>query len=78
MQSEFDIQRDHLDVVRQVMKLLTEDGQLYFSCNLRKFKLDEDKLGDYYIKDITRQTIPPDFKCRQNIHRCWIIQHKAH
>lgn len=75
MRFSFDIQKDYPTVVRQAMKFLRQEGQLFFSCNSRKFKLDEEKLKEYDIKNITRQTIPPDFNRRQNIHHCWIIRH---
>ena len=45
-------------------------GIVFFSTNFRRFKLDEAALGDYTIRDITRQTIPEDFR-NQRIHKCW-------
>jgi 23S rRNA (guanine2445-N2)-methyltransferase / 23S rRNA (guanine2069-N7)-methyltransferase len=29
----------------------------------------------YRVEDITRQTIPEDFKRRKDIHHCWRFQH---
>jgi len=78
MKFEFDIQRDHVHIVHQAMKFLREGGELYFSNNLRKFKLDEEKLSEYGVRNITQQTIPLDFSRRQNIHHCWVITHKAY
>ncbi len=43
---------------------------MFFSANFRRFKLDEAALGDYQIRDITRQTIPEDFR-NERIHKCW-------
>ncbi len=74
MQQTLDIQRDHVFLIRQAMKLLTPNGQLIFSNNLRKFKLDLSRLNTFKIKDITHQTIPVDFKRRSNIHHCWILK----
>ena len=76
MQFEFDIQRDHLFVIRQAMRFLKKRGQLYFSSNSRKFHLD-DGLDEYDIENITHRTIPPDYKQRQNAHQCWVIKHKV-
>ena len=74
MQSIFDIQKDHVTVIRQAMKFLSDAGQLYFASNSRKFRLDEDKLSEYNISNITQRTIPPDFHRRQDIHHCWVIE----
>ncbi len=74
MQQTLDIQRDHVFIIRQAMKLLNPNGQLIFSNNLRKFKLDFTHLNTFDIQDITHKTIPTDFKRRSNIHHCWIIK----
>jgi 23S rRNA (cytosine1962-C5)-methyltransferase len=55
--------------------LLAADGELLFSTNLRSFRLDADALADIAIKEISEQTIPPDFRNRR-IHRCWRIRVK--
>lgn len=68
-----DIQKDHVDIIKQTMKLLNDGGELYFSSNARRFKLHTDDLSQYHIEDITAKTIPLDFKRRQNIHHCWVI-----
>ena len=75
MEDILDIQRDHVKLIQQCMKLLSRDGELFFSNNLRTFKLDSAKLDAYEILDITRRTIPEDFR-NQKIHQCWIISHK--
>jgi 23S rRNA (guanine2445-N2)-methyltransferase / 23S rRNA (guanine2069-N7)-methyltransferase len=55
------------------MRLLSKDGLLIFSNNFRKFKLDEEALSGYRIEEISRQTLPEDFKRNPHIHRCWKI-----
>lgn len=74
MRQTLDIQRDHVFIICQAMKLLNPNGQLIFSNNLRKFKLDLSRLSAFDIQDITHKTIPNDFKRRSNIHHCWIIK----
>ncbi|MDA3869520.1 MAG: oxidoreductase, partial [Gammaproteobacteria bacterium] len=51
---------------------LENDGMLFFSCNAKRFKLDEDKLMDYYIQDITALTLSEDFRKKPG-HKCWCI-----
>jgi 23S rRNA (guanine2445-N2)-methyltransferase / 23S rRNA (guanine2069-N7)-methyltransferase len=76
MDSVFDLQKDHVELINHSMSLLNEDGMLIFSNNFRKFKLYENNLSEYQIEEITRKTIPEDFKRNQKIHRCWIIKNK--
>jgi 23S rRNA (guanine2445-N2)-methyltransferase / 23S rRNA (guanine2069-N7)-methyltransferase len=46
-------------------------GVVYFSTNFRRFKFDEEALGDLFeIREISKQTVPEDFRNRR-IHRCW-------
>ncbi len=71
MEGTLDIQRDHVWLLERGMALLAPGGTLYFSTNFRKFQLDEEKLQDIDMTEITSQTIPPDF--RDRIHRCWTM-----
>ena len=77
MTQTLDIQRDHGDLVRQSMKLLNKEGVLLFSTNKKGFKLNADLLKDFDTLDITRDTIPEDFKRRPGAHKCWEIRHAA-
>ena len=54
------------------MLRLNEGGTIYFSNNLRKFKLDEDVSKAFQVKDITFQSIPEDFRDKK-IHSCFKI-----
>lgn len=73
MQGNFDVQRDHVSLLRQAVALLAPDGVLVFSNNYRKFKLDRDALPELEIEDITARTIPRDFARNPRIHNCWRI-----
>ena len=76
MTGTFDVQRDHVALLRQALGLLAEGGVLLFSNNLRRFKLDREALADLEIEDITAATIPKDFARNQRIHNCWKISRK--
>jgi 23S rRNA (guanine2445-N2)-methyltransferase / 23S rRNA (guanine2069-N7)-methyltransferase len=74
MVQTFDVQVDHGVLIRQAMALLAPEGSLYFSTNMRNFKLDEDLQTLFHARNISAETIPADFKRRQNIHHCWSIR----
>lgn len=71
----FDVQRDHVSLIKRAMNRLTSEGTLYFSNNYRGFEMDEEIEALYDIEEITSETIGPDFKRNQKIHRAWKIQH---
>lgn len=69
---DFDIQREHVRLLRACVDRLTTEGVLYFSNNFRRFKLDMEAVAEFaQCEDITAQTIPPDFERNARIHRCW-------
>ncbi len=77
MRDHFDVQRDHVDLLRRVTSLLSEDGVLIFSNNFRRFKMESERLPELSIEDITPQTIDKDFERNGRIHTCWKIARKA-
>jgi len=70
MRGVFDVQKHHPALLAAVERLLSERGVLYFSTNFRRFRLDPDAFAGLEAKEITKQTIPPDFRDKR-IHRCW-------
>lgn len=75
MDNTLDILRDHGFLIERSMKLLKEDGVLYFSNNKRGFRLDPRVNELFQVKDITYNTIPDDFKDKK-IHVCFEIRKK--
>ncbi len=76
MDKDWDVQRDHVRVIRQAMRLLSKDGLLIFSNNFRKFRLDEKNLDRNLIENRTRDSIPRDYARNQKIHQCYFIRHR--
>lgn len=74
MTREFDVQRDHVELIRAAMKRLAPGGLLLFSTNFRKFKLDREALADLDIRDITKGTVPLDFARDAKVHACFEIR----
>jgi 23S rRNA (guanine2445-N2)-methyltransferase / 23S rRNA (guanine2069-N7)-methyltransferase len=70
MEQNLDIQRDHPWLIRSAAALLSPTGILLFSTNFRRFKLDPGLAVEFAVKDITRQTLPPDFARNPRIHTC--------
>jgi len=69
---DFDVQRDHVRLLRAAVARLAPGGVLYFSNNFRRFRLDEAALAEFaQVEDISAATIPPDFARNARIHRAW-------
>jgi 23S rRNA (guanine2445-N2)-methyltransferase / 23S rRNA (guanine2069-N7)-methyltransferase len=77
MQGIFDVQRDHVVLIDECMRLLDQSGVLLFSNNLRKFILDNSVYSKFDVQEITGKTIDQDFKRNAGIHHCWIIREKT-
>jgi len=71
----WDVQEDHVELIGLTLNLLSEGGVLYFSNNFRRFKLDEEALQNVQIREISKHTVPEDFR-NQRIHRCWKMVRK--
>ena len=68
MRGEFDVQRDHPELIRGCLALLEPGGALYFSSNERGFQARLEGLPG--AEEITARTVPPDYAGRTP-HRCW-------
>ena len=76
MEGVLDIQRDHGTLIRDAMARLSEDGLLIFSCNLRKFQLDEDINAEFDVNNVSKKSVPQDYARRENIHVCYHIRRR--
>jgi len=73
MEDTFDVQRDHVMLLKKLLKGCTETGTIYFSNNYRNFVLDRDAIPAVTVKDITAHTTPFDFQGK--LHRkCYKIE----
>lgn len=68
---DFDIQRDHVALLRACLARLRPGGMVLFSTNARRFRLDADALGQVAIRETSAERLPPDFARNPKIHRCW-------
>ena len=73
MDDILDIQRDHVKLINDCLRIVSPGGKIYFSTNYKKFILDTKSLCSSSIKDITKQTTPFDFEGRIN-RVCYVIE----
>ena len=72
----WDVQRDHVELLVGLSRLLSREGEAIFSCNLRTFRPDIEKLAraGVVLTDITDETIPEDFARNKKIHHCYLVK----
>jgi len=75
MSQDWDVQRDHVSLIQQVMTLLSPGGLLIFSNNFRRFKMDETGLANFSLENRTQWSLDRDFQRNARIHQCWFIRH---
>ncbi|WP_215847167.1 MULTISPECIES: bifunctional 23S rRNA (guanine(2069)-N(7))-methyltransferase RlmK/23S rRNA (guanine(2445)-N(2))-methyltransferase RlmL [Pantoea] len=77
MEESFDVQRDHMMLMRNLKRLLRRGGTIMFSNNKRGFKMDLEGLKELGLQaqDITQKTQSQDFARNRHIHNCWLITH---
>lgn len=66
----FDINEDHPELIRNVLKVMAPGSVVFFSTNHQRF---EPRLEGLEVKDLlefTPKTIPEDYRNRR-VHRCW-------
>lgn len=72
---DFDVQREHVRLLRAAVARLAQGGVVYFSNNFRRFRLDVDAVAEFAdCEDISAQTIPQDFARNPRIHQAWRLQ----
>lgn len=76
MDNTFDVQRDHIAVMRDLNRLLRDGGTIVFSNNKRGFRMDHEGLAALGLEaqDITAKTQSQDFARNRQIHNCWLIR----
>ncbi|BEH98506.1 bifunctional 23S rRNA (guanine(2069)-N(7))-methyltransferase RlmK/23S rRNA (guanine(2445)-N(2))-methyltransferase RlmL [Edwardsiella ictaluri] len=77
MEGTFDVQRDHLDLMRDLARILRPGGTIMFSNNKRGFKMDLAGLAQRGLQaqEITDRTLSADFARNRQIHNCWLVTH---
>ncbi len=72
---DFDVQREHVRLLRAAIARLAPGGVLYFSNNFRRFRLDDAAVAGFArCEEISPATIPQDFARNPRIHRAWRLE----
>ncbi|MEM1228681.1 MAG: bifunctional 23S rRNA (guanine(2069)-N(7))-methyltransferase RlmK/23S rRNA (guanine(2445)-N(2))-methyltransferase RlmL [Planctomycetota bacterium] len=69
-QRDWNVQIDGPEILADVLNLVRPGGIVYFSNNFRRFKLDTESIAVSEIHEISKQTVPEDYRNRR-VHRCW-------
>jgi 23S rRNA (guanine2445-N2)-methyltransferase / 23S rRNA (guanine2069-N7)-methyltransferase len=80
MEQTFDVQRDHVQLLTELKRLMRPDGLIVFSNNKRHFRMDLEQVAALGLvaQNISAQTLPKDFARNPHIHNCWVITDSAH
>jgi 23S rRNA G2069 N7-methylase RlmK/C1962 C5-methylase RlmI len=71
-QSDWIVQEHYAELLNTTLRMMNPRGIIFFSTNFRRFKMDESRIESNEIHELSRQTVPLDFRNRR-IHRCWRI-----
>ena len=77
MEESWDVQRDHVKLMGNLKRVLSNNGTIVFSNNKRGFKMNLVALEELGLSavEISHKTLPLDFERNKQIHNCWMIQH---
>ncbi|WKE67362.1 bifunctional 23S rRNA (guanine(2069)-N(7))-methyltransferase RlmK/23S rRNA (guanine(2445)-N(2))-methyltransferase RlmL [Gallaecimonas kandeliae] len=73
MEGNFDVQRDHVELLERISHLLVPGAVVVFSNNKRHFKLEKETVEalGYQVEDVSKKTLPEDYKRNPHIHVCF-------
>jgi len=74
--ADFDVQRDHVRLLKLCGERLLPGGTILFSANFRRFRLDEAALPEFEVRDTSAMTIPFDFERNSRIHKSFELHKK--
>lgn len=72
MQGTLDVQRDHVWILNRILQRTAPGGHVVFSTNNRRFKFNAEGIAAATWRDISKQTIPEDFR-NKRIHQCFMV-----
>jgi 23S rRNA (guanine2445-N2)-methyltransferase / 23S rRNA (guanine2069-N7)-methyltransferase len=75
MEDAFDVQRDHVPLLLSLAKLLNPGGEIIFSNNKRKFKMELETLqaAGLTVENMDARMLPQDFRRNPHIHNTWLL-----
>lgn len=74
MDKHFDVQEEHVAMLKSALGLLKPGGKMIFSNNFKKFKMEYDgNEQGVKVRETTRETTSRDFS-KKPLHRSWLIE----
>ncbi len=73
MRETFDVQRDHVALLKLAASRMAQGGTILFSNNFRRFSIDVDALQPLQVEEISKRTIPPDFAKDAKAHVAFAV-----
>ncbi len=70
----WDVQRDHVGLIRRAARLLSSGGELIFSTHAERFALDRPSLEPLQIESIAASVLPLDFARDAGRFQCYVIK----
>ncbi len=72
----WELQRDHIALLRKAVAVLGKDGAIVFACQDRAFKFDASALqaAGLQAEDVSPQTLPHDFERSAREHHCYLVK----
>lgn len=68
----WNIQEGHVALLDRLLSRTSTGGRIYFITPFRRMTLRTEDFPATRVREITRQTIPPDFR-DQKVHRAWLL-----
>jgi len=72
MRDMLDLRRDHLELIRKGLSLLSPGGTLWFSTNAKGVKIDAEDFPDVELKDMGKGLVDEDFRGKK-VPMCYTL-----
>ncbi len=73
----WNVQDGHVELANHLLECMAPGGKIYFVSTFRRLTFHVDQIRGASVQEITRQTVPPDFR-NKKIHRCWRLIRREH
>ncbi len=72
---KFDVQKDYMEFLQIIYRLLSDGGVVVFSENLQSFGFEKSRLEEMYeIEEITNDVFAPNFSHKRKSMRVWVLK----
>ncbi|MBI3837517.1 MAG: bifunctional 23S rRNA (guanine(2069)-N(7))-methyltransferase RlmK/23S rRNA (guanine(2445)-N(2))-methyltransferase RlmL [Planctomycetia bacterium] len=68
----WNVQDGHVELLNRLVACLSVGGKIYFVSRFRRLTFHADQIRGASVREITRQTVPPDFR-NKKVHRSWVL-----